>query len=265
MHHALQIQEILSSIFGHCHRRIDQASLARTCRAFKEPALDVLWEEFSRDISPLARCLPVASRPLYLNNRLVRCFITLWIYHSSFSRLYTEWDILRGYTRLIRSIMNIEWGLDEKSLEILSNPPTSEPLFPNLRLLGDIRWHTEPVPLLRSLFPSLVSLHLYFGVVPQRFPQWFQDCHLASLPDSSPNVTELFLVVSEPDVAFCKLVSNWICRWRNIQTVQCNAISLDVHALAHLSRMPAFTELICEQVVAPPDCISPLPSPVCPP
>ena len=67
MHHALEIQEILSNIFVYCSPSLlgkkvtaDLAALARTCRAFKEPALDVLWRELV-DLSQLARCLPEVS------------------------------------------------------------------------------------------------------------------------------------------------------------------------------------------------------------
>ena len=85
MHHALEIQEILSHIFSYCsppvpslyliafHRKTapDLAALARTCCAFKEPALDALWKELI-DLSPLARCLPEAS--IQLSPRKVRWF-----------------------------------------------------------------------------------------------------------------------------------------------------------------------------------------------
>ncbi|KAF8436325.1 hypothetical protein L210DRAFT_1003807 [Boletus edulis BED1] len=70
MHHALEIEEIFLNIFDHCSdymcgvwRRRDKptlASLARTCCAFKEPALNLLWEELVT-LSPLAQCLPEAS------------------------------------------------------------------------------------------------------------------------------------------------------------------------------------------------------------
>ena len=69
MHHALHIEEILLNIFsylyptwhpfprrrrgGYAHR----AALARTCKAFKEPALDMIWAELY-DLTPLVRCLP---------------------------------------------------------------------------------------------------------------------------------------------------------------------------------------------------------------
>jgi hypothetical protein len=37
--------------------RATMAALARTCRAFKEPALDVLWEDIE-ELRPLLLCLP---------------------------------------------------------------------------------------------------------------------------------------------------------------------------------------------------------------
>ncbi|KAF8550069.1 hypothetical protein OG21DRAFT_1469182 [Imleria badia] len=76
MHHALEIQEILLNIFGHCHPD-DLPSLARTCRGFKEPALDVLWEELD-NLSPLVRCLPEASHQLSPDKvRRFQVFVTL--------------------------------------------------------------------------------------------------------------------------------------------------------------------------------------------
>ncbi|KAF8441523.1 hypothetical protein L210DRAFT_3644804 [Boletus edulis BED1] len=68
MHHALQIPEILLKIFGQdILNARDLAAIARTCRAFKEPALDVLWSVL-KDVSPLARCLSDVSRRKYENN-----------------------------------------------------------------------------------------------------------------------------------------------------------------------------------------------------
>ena len=77
MHHALYIEEILLSIFSYCYtivsrwpprptRRqrwyanVNLAALARTCRTFKEPALDMIWGELD-DLTPLVRCLPETS------------------------------------------------------------------------------------------------------------------------------------------------------------------------------------------------------------
>ena len=59
MHHALQIQEILLNVLGRCcspsehEPSSDLPALGRTCRAFKEPVLDLLWEQLT-DLTPLA-------------------------------------------------------------------------------------------------------------------------------------------------------------------------------------------------------------------
>ncbi|KAF8441755.1 hypothetical protein L210DRAFT_3760254 [Boletus edulis BED1] len=220
MHHALKIQEILFNIFGHCDQCTDQASLARTCHAFKEPALDMLWETLPHDLSPLARCLPEASHPLTPQS-------SMW-YMFTRPLMRTEWEILRSYTRRIRRIVNFEWGLDEKSVEILTNPPTTEPLFPNLRHLGNC-WGSHSGSRI-----VLVASRLL------------------------PNVTKIHLRPSISDVSFSKSVSDWICRWQNLQSVHCTDVILDVDALTHLSRLPTFTQLECNQIITLPDCVSPL-------
>lgn len=65
MHRCLQIQELLSIIFQYVDvpRKADffspdfLARLARTCKAFQDPALDILW--YSQDtLLPLLKCLP---------------------------------------------------------------------------------------------------------------------------------------------------------------------------------------------------------------
>ena len=84
MHPALTIQEILFNIFGHCRTNGDDfglSSLARTCTIFKEPALDMLWEEL-RGLSPLARCLPehgVRGLPVFISH-----FLMFHFFPSSF-------------------------------------------------------------------------------------------------------------------------------------------------------------------------------------
>ncbi|KAF8429864.1 hypothetical protein L210DRAFT_800958, partial [Boletus edulis BED1] len=96
------------------------ASLARTCRAFKEPALNLLWEEML-NLSPLAQCLPEASH--FINEARYRALTQ------------TEWDTLQSYTRRIRSIEDVCCKLDLESVVTFLDPPTTRPLFPNLRML----------------------------------------------------------------------------------------------------------------------------------
>ena len=75
MHRMLYIEEILCEIFSYllCQPetpstppgersspRRDVVALVRTCRTFKEPALDILWE-YLHNLTPLVRCLPEVS------------------------------------------------------------------------------------------------------------------------------------------------------------------------------------------------------------
>ena len=94
MHHALEIQEILLNIFG-CCRLSDLPALARTCRAFKEPALDVLWEELE-DPTTLAQCLPEAVFPPTEQVRQSQPFLT---HHSVLNIEYRSAIHLLGSLR----------------------------------------------------------------------------------------------------------------------------------------------------------------------
>ncbi|KAF8547431.1 hypothetical protein OG21DRAFT_1607411 [Imleria badia] len=151
MHKVLQIQEILQNIFSHCWwSPTSLAALATTCRTFKEPAPDVLWRKLD-DPSPLANCLPEASHHSQAD---LECY--------SFSRSLTliEWGILRSYTRRIRSLSDESWHtLDWGSVRSFLNPPTTEPLFPNLCVLHAGGFNIQH--LLSMPFPSLVVLHVW--------------------------------------------------------------------------------------------------------
>ncbi|KAF8549412.1 hypothetical protein OG21DRAFT_1447879 [Imleria badia] len=255
MHQVLQIQEILCNIFGHCRlptswhtHTSDLPALARTCRAFKEPALDVLWKELL-DPSPLVRCLPDSDASGY--NFYNDCY--------SFLRSLTqiEWGILRSYTRRIRSMLDEKDALDWESVMIFLNLPTTEPLFPNLRHL-----HTKQSSgiehFLCMSFPSLISLSIDLSKEDEQDPYLLQG-PLESLSKLSPNIRRLSIHPGQPDmIAFGNFFSGYICRWQDLQTVDCRVINLDVDALAHLSRMTALTRLRCTLCTLFPASVTPL-------
>ncbi|KAF8132437.1 hypothetical protein EV363DRAFT_1259950 [Boletus edulis] len=149
MHPALQIQEILLNIFGHCFppggATADLAALARTCHAFKDPVLDVLWEELF-DLSPLARCLLEAC----VSSGGKMCYSL----HRKLTQ--NEWDILQSYTRRIRSIGTL-FGIDRQTAQCLWRAPTLSSLFSSLRHLH-IEYSCRAVHSLFMPLPSLVSL-----------------------------------------------------------------------------------------------------------
>ncbi|KAF8555293.1 hypothetical protein OG21DRAFT_1438864, partial [Imleria badia] len=195
MHHALEIQEILLNIFSYCRLPTwqspasDLPALARTCHAFKEPALDVLWEKLV-DPSPLAKCLPDASHYSKADK------------YYSFSRSLTqiEWEILRSYTRRIRSMADNRHRLDWESVGTFLNPPPTEPLFPNLCHLHGIGSTEIKIKHLLSMpFPSLISLE--------------------SFSKFSPNIRRLSTQLREPDITFSKFFSSCIYRWRDLRDV----------------------------------------------
>ncbi|KAF8134933.1 hypothetical protein EV363DRAFT_1256796, partial [Boletus edulis] len=236
MHHALEIEEILLNIFDHCDytpgdwRYRDKptlASLARTCRTFKEPALNLLWEELVH-LSPLAQCLPEASH--FINDEAL----------YSFSRplTQTEWDTLQSYTCRIQSIVNFYCGLDWESAVTFLDPPATRPLFPNLRTLS-CDYRDETMALLNLPLPSLISLEVTF-----QDSRLFQSS-LKLFPKISLNIRKIDVFVNDLAGAatFSKIKPNYICRWKNLTSVVCRQFALDVHELAHLSRMPALTEL----------------------
>ncbi|KAF8555287.1 hypothetical protein OG21DRAFT_919477 [Imleria badia] len=274
MHPALQIQDILLNIFGHFHPQetasdlpalarpclpttsttaSDLFTLARTCRTFKEPALDVLWEELL-DPSPLARCLPEASHYSQTASRGDDK-------RYSFTRPPTqvEWGILRNYTRRIRSMHHGRDNLEWESVGNFLNPPATEPLFPNLRHLHAsgllaLASETKIKHLLSMPFPSLISLLVGFSHENQDVVRG----SLESLFKFSQNLRNLIIYASRPDIKFINFFSSYVCQWGDLNSVDCPGIPFGVEALVHLSRMPALTILSFTPTVTLPPSDSPL-------
>lgn len=60
MHRCLQIPDIQYLILAECfveHERRSCAVMARTCKAFYEPAMDALWRKLD-GLGPLIHCMP---------------------------------------------------------------------------------------------------------------------------------------------------------------------------------------------------------------
>lgn len=58
MHPIFRIDDTLECILRETTSLPDMCRLARTCRTFTEPALNIVWKKLP-DIYPLIRCLPV--------------------------------------------------------------------------------------------------------------------------------------------------------------------------------------------------------------
>ncbi|KAF8425022.1 hypothetical protein L210DRAFT_984422 [Boletus edulis BED1] len=248
MHHTLQIQEIVLNIFRYCHPLTQMSgtsslpALARACRAFNGPALDVLWKELS-DPSPLAQCVPGAY------------------HHSDANRTYSftralvqgEWRVLRSYARRVRSILDFNHGLDWESVQAFLPTTLADPLLPNLRHLHATeisistftRMLAAPIP-----FRSLISLDV--SVVGANNLEVLE-LFIGLFAEFSPNIRELSVRLRQhgvrsmlhPGTRFRIQFASHICRWEHLKSVDCGDIPLEADTLAHLSRMPTLTLLSC--------------------
>ncbi|KAI9567238.1 hypothetical protein HD554DRAFT_1011308 [Boletus coccyginus] len=233
MHRALYVEEILRNIFSyipisfhmcrpfplvkHPQSQKDILSLVMTCRAFKEPALDILWACL-QDLSPLVRCLPEAS----------------WVNSEgdySFNRRLEQgdWDIILGYARRVRALPSLRGscGLAVDCFEELSKPPSSAvSIFPKLRSVS----LTAPWKEISRFVRQLSSLRL-------------TDLYLAKT-ENLGNTIDAFGEGCPNMVSFrvwawanSDTISSLICHWPNLYSVNCIQVDLNVSALSHLSHL----------------------------
>ncbi|KAF8441591.1 hypothetical protein L210DRAFT_2081178 [Boletus edulis BED1] len=185
-------------------------------------------------LAPLVRCLPECRASLRSSIPYPpKCYS----FRRSLTRI--EWEVLRSYTRRVRSIfINYDsynhydipvHGLNRKSLGSLP--------FPNLRYLR-LEYIENPIPLFRLPLPSLVSLEV------ELYSRHLFEDSLASFARITPSLTRLFVdAYHYAGIDMNNIDPSFIRQWRNLQIVVCREIHLDVTTLVHLSRMPALTRL----------------------
>ncbi|KAI6127905.1 hypothetical protein EDD16DRAFT_1702217 [Pisolithus croceorrhizus] len=200
MHHCLQITEILCLIIEFlAHEdlvtrlearsipRRDVARLARTCKAFMDPALDVLWKTQS-SLSPLIMCLPDHLWKVGLNDRILSL-----LQEPS----HEEWVELKKYSRRIKvfgdcSMPNLP-VVSETALDAISSPSLFQELFPSLHTLNtDVLSGLPPLNPTQFLRPiRLPQLVLLSVAIPL--------CHLFSysnfhfVPACAPSLQSLII------------------------------------------------------------------------
>nr|GAT53564.1 predicted protein [Mycena chlorophos] len=146
MHHCLYIAEVLDRIFDYLppdyypSNRRTLAALARTCKAFTEPASRKLWHTLTR-IEHLLRCLPPDCWEYFLTSASGPARKTI-----RFTRALTsaDWKTIANHRRRVREFKNGMWGelgvAPSHLLEAIEAILAGEPLFPNIR---DLSWrHT---------------------------------------------------------------------------------------------------------------------------
>ncbi|KAI6132328.1 hypothetical protein EDD16DRAFT_1533010 [Pisolithus croceorrhizus] len=194
MHPCLLVTEILLHIIGFletsaeyqstCHKG-DVARLARTCRAFIEPALDVLWRTQCA-LGPLVKCLPgrLWTRDACGDINLIG------------KPTSNDWLSLRRYSFRIR-VFEPSWpshvrlpGVGDNTLSAIFSPGVFHALFPSLHTLNleFLANKIAPSLLHHVLSPRLLQLRF-------RLPRHLEpdDLHelLESITDRAPSLRVL--------------------------------------------------------------------------
>ncbi|KAH7906461.1 hypothetical protein BJ138DRAFT_1117553 [Hygrophoropsis aurantiaca] len=227
------------------------ASLARTCKAIQDPALDVLWADLDYFMR-LIQCLP---RSLWKVNALPPTAPHLVQPEQPviFQRAMTllDWKVFNKYAHRVRSLGGMAEENNQYAVTItissevllaLSCPPTSSPLLPNLRSLT---WNTlspDCTPLFRLLLSPKIT-RLIFRLESARL-----DCYansaLSVIGSVCPQISYFVLGrtkharETEESVS---VLSQLVESLQHLRTLEVNAIS--GKAIAHLASLPSLTSV----------------------
>ncbi|KAG2033853.1 hypothetical protein BDR03DRAFT_653583 [Suillus americanus] len=159
---------------------VQLAVLARTCRKFKEPALDILWKDII-GFKPLILCLPEGVVNTDRKNLTLKRPL-----------LAGEWSLIDQYARRVHSFTVNSPQLDmidNHLMQMLMSAPSPTSLFPNLRSL---RWYDDRehfFPLLRTFLGSTITL-MEVGFASES-PSSALSALLSSLASRCPSIREL--------------------------------------------------------------------------
>ncbi|KAI0643319.1 hypothetical protein C8Q79DRAFT_171922 [Trametes meyenii] len=256
MHSCLQIQEIIYAILetldGHEYDIRDPypprvvcrqqsalytfASLARTCKTFKGPALEILWREIP-DLCVLIKHL-MPSELLHIDDTGV---------YVSFTRAPSaaEWAVLDPYVWRIRSVGIATarsgvppYTLDENSvlrpLEAYlrsTTQPGSRVLFPNLRhVVYRPAWAWHELYSVLLLHPGLRTLELpTLAFTPE-----------SNWPPSTPPLSDM------RSMLFDRLTTNVlpaVQRMHSLRNLLMGSLIMDLPTLTHLGALSSMTGL----------------------
>ncbi|KAH7906104.1 hypothetical protein BJ138DRAFT_671320 [Hygrophoropsis aurantiaca] len=209
--------------------------LARTCRAFKDPALNALWS-YLPSLKPLIQCLPSDLWWLDLDSG-----------NLTFRRamLPADWAIFKDYAARVRTlgaatnntpVFTIFQGIDFEVISVLScTLARKNALLPNLR---ELNWlsgsHSSHIFLQLFLPTHLKRLNvsfIFWGILSQSV--------IASVPTFSSFVTE-FKCPKIP-ASSVSAVSKSIRQWYLLERVEIGM--LDHLALDHLAILASLKRL----------------------
>ncbi|KAJ7174922.1 hypothetical protein C8R46DRAFT_990938 [Mycena filopes] len=259
MHRALTIAEIVQLILLQIcpdptddpskEETRDLATLAHTCKALSDPALDALWSCQDTYLNAL-KCMP----PDVWSPAWVSAFVRMATLRRPIVR--SDWDRVLPYLYRVRSFFAFESTLpanvDHAAVfEILRLALPFTHLFPHLRTL---RWLFYPSTLL-VLGPLLLTPTLT-TVVLGTFENTSQFSMLPSLAVKCPLLTHVDIsLLPAAGTDSSQAVASFISGLHRLESLDMQ--SLDSSAFAHLSTLPRLETLI----LATPDFDGPVARP----
>ncbi|KAG0707384.1 hypothetical protein DFH29DRAFT_995174 [Suillus ampliporus] len=208
--------------------RATLAALARTCRTFKEPALDTLWKSIN-GFKPLISCLPEGVMNTTMQGKLT----------LKRPLLNGEWGIIRQYAQRIHSFSVLPTQLeiiDDRVVQALICAP--EPLLPNLRSLV---WRDAQecfFPLLHTLLkPTITSVQLDFS----SSPSFSKSALLVSLSARCPSIRKLDCVYDGDSEESSDAICEALCHLRELFHLGTGV--LNAQALRHFASLPSLKSL----------------------
>ncbi|KAJ7168981.1 hypothetical protein C8R46DRAFT_950452 [Mycena filopes] len=253
MHDALQIPEVLSLIFDplgtrtralHSKVTLDDAALAvaaRTCKAFTEPALDVLWEHQST-VMNLLNCIPGEIWLRSENGQDRNYEVTL-----TRELLPEDWERPQLYARRVKTFTLHDWdNCPLEALEALQLCFPERIVFPNLRRLDWVSMQLETLPYVRMFLGPrlrLIKLSTCESIA-----------HLSLLPilaAQCPLLAHVHVNVDEHLFNLRHGISSLVTGLNDLRTLV--APNVDRTALEHLAQLPNLDslELVAQGAIPP--------------
>ncbi|KAJ7737555.1 hypothetical protein B0H16DRAFT_1891634 [Mycena metata] len=244
MHRSLRIPEIVSLIFYETLNGAEQvlnslnpdsaqalAGLARTCKVFQEPALDLLWKS-QNTVMHILQCMPGDIWEILDDADSEEVRLTRPI-------LPSDWERPLTYARRVRYFKyNPSYSYPDSAAfyEMLRMCLPPGPLFPNIKSL---LWETSDAALLPHfrafIGPRLTSLTV---------STLQSAAHLSLLPalaTECPLLHEVTILTSEGLPGRCEAVSFFVKQLTHLESLEVPC--LDAAALDHVAKRPALDYL----------------------
>ncbi|KAI0812295.1 hypothetical protein BC629DRAFT_1436394 [Irpex lacteus] len=280
MHTCLQVEDIVHEIikvFSDARDRRSITTVARTCKAFHEPAMDALWRKMD-GLGPLLECMPgdlLCEK--YVPATWAEPFLDVQAYFTREPTI-AEWDQMFKHAHRVREL-TLGMGLPPTKLHRSASTYSATimisivkhmqkrvmgqqntPLFPNLMVLR-CRWYNRLqgtlacIPYLAGL--SIKTVRIYGNVTSEPSNVEPLDIFLATVFESYPSIQDLTLVAdSGPAEQFqpCTgVLSNFVERAHDFRAFQSN-VPLTTNAVSQLLSMPYISTLTIQL----PDDLPPL-------